>query len=98
MNKKLQLVELLLKKYNLKDWVFRYTPDKIKINNEIKLDACCFMKNKIIFFNKKYMDRITKKEFKETLLHEIAHALLPNEGHSNKFQKKLEENKKEGMF
>ena len=95
MNKKLQLAELLLKKY-LKDWVFRYTPDKIKINNK-KLDACCFMKNKIIFFNEKYMDRITTKEFKEELLHEITHALLPNEGHSNKFQKKLEE-LKEGMF
>jgi hypothetical protein len=66
---------IFLKKHNLKNWSIKFFKPEGELKNA--LGQCCHSE-KII----KISINNTKKTIKDTILHEIAHALTPKENHN----------------
>jgi len=76
-----KLGKLLLKKYNLLDWNFFLD------NAKVRFGLCNYTKKTISI--SKYLAKLNQeKEVKDTILHEIAHALVGRENNHNKIWKK----------
>ena len=70
------------KKHKLKGWNYLISKQLTSSG------ANCNYTKKLIKISHKYIHRATKKEIKNTILHEIAHALTPKQ-HHNKVWKKM---------
>ena len=70
-----------INKYNLNSW-------KIKFDYAKRRAGLCDFRKKVISLSKYYISYADKEHIKDTILHEIAHALVgPRQGH-NKIWKK----------
>lgn len=58
-----------LKEHGLDDWQFKLSNHKVLVGQ-------CKHRNKVIHFSLYYLERSTWEEVKDTILHEIAHALV----------------------
>ena len=65
-----------LNRYGLNDWGVRINPD---INQAYV--GMCSHKDKVIILNAHHIDTHPGAEVKDTILHEVAHALTPGHGH-----------------
>lgn len=65
-----------LNRYGLNDWGVRINPD---INQGYV--GMCSHKDKVIILNAHHVDTHPTAEVKDTILHEVAHALTPGHGH-----------------
>lgn len=54
---------------------------KFEFNNRANAIGLCRYSNKTIYISTVFADALTNTEVKDTLLHEIAHAMTPGEGH-----------------
>ena len=63
----------------LKGWYFEF-------NRSIKAIGKCNYAKKRIYFSENWL-HLPEKEIKDVILHEIAHALTPGEGHGKKWKK-----------
>lgn len=81
-----ELLRDSLDKYNLSDWHVRLTNDL----NKPFLGLCSY-KDKCIILNSHHIDIHPSEEVKDTILHEVAHALCPNEGHNEVWANKAKE-------
>ena len=63
----------------LKDWKIRIIPD----NNKFTFLGKCVYKEKCIYLNALHIDTHPDVEIINTIKHEVAHALCPNEGHND---------------
>lgn len=77
------LTKELLVKFELKGWKFAW----LKRMNKFSTAGQCRYKSKTIFLQPTYVELNTDSEIRNTILHEIAHALMPKHGH-NKFWKR----------
>lgn len=75
-----------LDKYGLTDWGVRLTTDL----NKPFLGLCTY-KDKCIILNAHHIDIHPDLEVKDTILHEVAHALCPGQGHNEVWAKKARE-------
>jgi hypothetical protein len=77
-------IKTYMKKYNLEGWSYR-------INKRKCGGGVCKYRSKIIEVSHYYINNpnITKKDIKNTIIHEIAHALTRGHGHDNVWMKKF---------
>ena len=72
----------LMAKHNLKGWDFEFDNAKRRL-------GCCNYRNKTIFFSRNYLPLVDLLEVTDTILHEIAHALVGvGHGHGYVWQRK----------
>ena len=64
-----ELARTLMEQYGLSSWNFRY-------DNAVRRFGCCNYRYKTISLSKKLVEINNEKEVKETILHEIAHAIV----------------------
>jgi SNF2 family DNA or RNA helicase len=82
-----KLTKDLLTKHGLADWHVRINPA-----SEAGFLGMCSYKDKCIILNGHHVDMHDVKDVTDTILHEIAHALVgPNQGHNYIWAKKAEE-------
>jgi predicted SprT family Zn-dependent metalloprotease len=74
------LAKSLLKKYRLDDWAFKFDTAKRRFGS-------CDYQHKRITLSKHLTLLNSDEEVKDTLLHEIAHALTPGDNHGEKWQR-----------
>jgi predicted SprT family Zn-dependent metalloprotease len=79
-----QLAWELLKKHRLNNWYFRFDYAKRRFGS-------CDYRKRTITLSKHLTLLNPKAEVKDTLLHEIAHALTPGDNHGQKWQAKCVE-------
>lgn len=82
-----QAVELtvdLLKKHNLQKW-------SIEIDNSVSMSGWCSKKQKIIGLSQIWIKVCNENEVRDTILHEIAHALVKESGHGKEWKTKATE-------
>jgi len=79
-----EMANLLMLKHGLNDWVFKFDYAKRRFG------ACNYTK-KTISLSKHLVKINSEAEVKDTILHEIAHALCPKDGHGKKWQAKCRE-------
>lgn len=65
--------------HNLSDWHFRFDRAKRRF-------GACHYHSKTISLSRELTLRNSLEQVKDTLLHEIAHALAPGDGHGTKWQ------------
>jgi len=82
-----ELLRLELNKNGLKDWRIRIAPD---LNKFTFLGKCSY-KEKCIYLNAFHIDTHPDVEIINTIRHEIAHALCPNQGHNDVWKAKARE-------
>lgn len=73
-----EFAEMTIAKYNLDGWTFVWS------NRETKYLGLCNYRKKQIVLNKPWVKReggIASPEVRDTILHEIAHAMTPGAGH-----------------
>lgn len=76
------LAGLLMYKHNLKDWVF-------KVGKMKRLAGACSYRNKRITLSCHYITNNSNEDIVDTILHEIAHALVgPGNGHNKTWKAK----------
>lgn len=75
-----------LDKYNLSDWHVRLTSGP----NQSFLGLCVY-KDKCIIINAYHVDIHPTNEVINTILHEVAHALCPGQGHNEVWENKVRE-------
>jgi len=75
-----------LLEYNLTGWHVRLTMDATK-----PFLGLCSYKDKCIILNAHHIDLHPAEEVKDTILHEIAHALTPGHGHNSVWANKARE-------
>lgn len=68
------MAERLMKRYGCEYY-------KLRFNHSTRYFGTCDFKNKIITLSRKYCKANNEEEVRETILHEIAHALTPYSGH-----------------
>lgn len=74
----------LLKKHNLDSWEFKFDLAENR-------GGCCYYFKKVICLSVSYCAKATKSEITNTLLHEIAHALVgPGHNHNHVWQRKAQ--------
>lgn len=67
----------------------KYTPDYSFFWNNRKTQlGLCNYKNKTIYLSRIYVKHNSEELVRDTILHEIAHALSPKSGHGNKWKVK----------
>ena len=76
-----RLLRTNLDKNGLKDW-------KIKISKAVKRLGSCHYSKKTISLSSQFIEMGTETTILNTILHEIAHALTPGDGHGEKWKKK----------
>jgi predicted SprT family Zn-dependent metalloprotease len=74
-----KLANSLIKKYGLKGWIFKFDYAKRRFGT-------CNYEHKLITLSKHLTVLNEDDEVKDTLLHEIAHALTPGDNHGEKWQ------------
>lgn len=80
-----QLAEQLMKEHNLEGWNFRFDGAKKRFGQ-------CSCRGKIITLSKHLVDINNEDDIKDTILHEIAHALVgPHCGHDLVWKSKARE-------
>ena len=73
--------KLLEHKLTQKKWIFSW-------NTRKKAVGLCNYKRKIIFYSEEFFKISTEAQFKDVILHEIAHALVgPGNGHNEVWKK-----------
>lgn len=85
-NKAAKSLRDLLDKHNLKDWTIRLNQDV-----ESGYFGMCSHKDKCIILNAHHVDIHPEEEVEDTIRHEVAHALTPNQGHGGLWILKAEE-------
>ena len=81
-NEFLKFANKTLIEFNLKDW-------SISIDHSKRRAGACFYNTQILSFSKTYLRKAEKKDIKDTLLHEIAHALVgPGNAHNSIWKNK----------
>lgn len=70
--------EGLLRKYGLKEQGWKF-----ELSNRKTFVGTCFYGRKVIAYSKYYLTDTEWDEIRNTLLHEIAHALTPGHGHDD---------------
>lgn len=70
-----KLTKELLKSHGLHDWSVSLDRAKTRAGK-------CSYRMKTIFLSKHYISTSSADDIRDTILHEIAHALTPGEGHS----------------
>ena len=78
------LANELFTKHGLADWVFKF-------DNAKRRFGCCNYTTKTISLSKHLCRLNSESEIVDTLLHEIAHALTPGQGHGKLWQEKCAE-------
>lgn len=78
------LANSLMQKHNLNDWVFKFDYAKRRF-------GVCNYTKKTISLSKYLTELNTEEEVRDTILHEIAHALCPKDGHGKKWRAKCQE-------
>ena len=74
-----------LNEYSLNDW-------NIGFDYAERRAGACFFDKKLLSFSVKFLKNANKEEINDTILHEIAHALVgPGNGHNSKWKKKAKE-------
>jgi SNF2 family DNA or RNA helicase len=81
-----QLTRVELDKHGLKDWGVR-----ISTNINDPFLGLCMYKDKCIIINAHHIDIHPDAEVKDTILHEVAHALTPGNGHNDVWAAKARE-------
>jgi predicted SprT family Zn-dependent metalloprotease len=71
----------LLEKHGLHNWFFRFDYAKRRFGS-------CDYRNRTITLSKHLTELNTKGEVRDTILHEIAHALTPGDNHGLRWQQK----------
>lgn len=72
---------IALEKHGLKDWTFKF-------DSAVRRFGCCYHNRKLITISKKLTLCNEYEQFRNTLLHEIAHALAGrHNGHNNVWRK-----------
>jgi len=92
-----KLSKQLMDKNGLKDWIFIWNElniDKIRYNFKMGiffsiLFGECDLKRKLLFFCPYLTEFSTEKEFKNIVLHEIAHAIVGEFNHGKKWKSKF---------
>lgn len=74
----------LMKRHSLTDWQFQF-------NNDCHAFGLCRYNIKTIYLSRRFVRVNTWRQVKETILHEIAHALCPERGHGEQWQAKCRE-------
>ena|ERR1022692_257858 len=69
------LIRQKMNEHGLNDWDWKFT-------NAIRKFGSCSHRMKTIILSKPLTELCTDDEVKDTILHEIAHALCPKEGHN----------------
>ena len=72
--------------YGLKNWGVRLTTDPT-----LPFLGKCMYQDKVIILNAHHIDIHPAAEVQDTILHEIAHALMPGYGHNEKWAEKARE-------
>jgi len=75
-----------LNKYGLKEWSVR-----LNNNPETKFLGLCSYKDKAIILNGYHCELHSENEVRNTILHEVAHALMPGHGHNSLWAAKARE-------
>lgn len=73
-----------LDKHSLSDW-------HIRLTTNMNILGFCSYKDKCIILNQFHIETHPEPEIKNTILHEIAHALTPNHGHDDTWHDKARE-------
>ena len=73
-------IELMIK-HNLHYWEFKFDSAKRRF-------GCCFYEEKLITLSKHLVLLNSEEEVKDTILHEIAHALTPGQHHNKIWRQK----------
>ena len=79
-----RLAEHLLKEHGLTDWTFTFDRAKRRF-------GCCNYATRTISLSRDLTKLNTEAEVRDTLLHEIAHALTPGSGHGPAWRAKCSE-------
>ncbi|MCY2955019.1 MAG: SprT-like domain-containing protein [Planctomycetota bacterium] len=74
-----QLARTLMKEHALADWRFMFDRAKRRF-------GCCHYRQKLITLSQPLTLLNGENEVRDTLLHEIAHALTPRDGHGRRWQ------------
>lgn len=77
-----QIAQALIRKHKF-GWKFDF-------NNRVNAIGLCDYSKKTIFFSRKYL-HVSKEQFRQTILHEIAHALTPGHNHDEVWAAKAAE-------
>jgi len=78
------LARKLMNENGLEDWKFKFDSAKRRL-------GCCYYNKKIISLSSILVKLNNEEQIRDTILHEIAHALLPPiEGHSRKWRLKAQ--------
>lgn len=81
LNLAVELTKEELKKYNLQDWAVRFNDRRCSF-------GLCSYHEKTIYLSKHLVELNTVERVMNTVLHEIAHAILgPGHGHNNEWKK-----------
>lgn len=75
------MAHTLLKKHQLHEWCFKFDHAKRRF-------GCCNYSNSVISLSRHLTRLNDEDEVRDTLLHEIAHALTPGDGHGRKWKAK----------
>lgn len=75
-----KLAREIMNFHGLFDWNLR-----ISVNDKTSFLGLCDHNNKTIFLNAQHVDIHPDIEIKDTILHEVAHALTPGAGHSHEW-------------
>lgn len=85
LNNAMKLANELMTKHGLSDWRFQF-------DNALRRFGCCKHGRKIITLSAPITELNTEVEVKDTILHEIAHALVGiGHGHNNTWKRKAVE-------
>lgn len=69
----------LMNTHNLKTWVFKFDRAKRRAG------SCCYS-DKTITLSQHYVEHNEESDVKNTILHEISHALCPGDGHGEQWK------------
>lgn len=83
------LTRKLLDQYNLKDWHIKLTAPNLSAR--VQFLGKCSYQDKSIYLNMHHIDTHPSIEVEDTIRHEIAHALVPNDGHGELWKAKARE-------
>lgn len=75
---------MMMDKYGLKDWALEF-------DNSLSHFGLCSYDRRTIFISNYAVSHATDFDLLDTIMHEIAHALTPGEGHSRVWKKKCKE-------
>lgn len=84
LSKAIEMVILLLEKHKLSHW-------NIHLDKSKTISGWCNRQQRTIGFSRVWIEHCNQKEVKDTILHEIAHALTKETGHGATWKAKAKE-------